>query len=103
MNKLSSLVAGLVLIAGAAPAFADEQQLEALHVARVAGMCGTIRQISLYQSSIQAPGVDQFLLQFVESESARFGIAVEAFLSNCRRVTAEFHQLVERLEQGDSG
>ena len=101
MRKLSSLVAGLILMSGLAPAIANENQIEALHVARVAGMCGTIRQISLFQNSIQMPGADEFILRFVETESARFGIALEEFLSNCQRISAEFRDMLDKLENVD--
>lgn len=103
MYKPASLAAGLILMTCTAPAIANEDQLEALHVARVAGMCGTIRQMSLYQNSVQAPGVDRFILQFVESESARFGIETELFLANCQRITAEFREMLEKLEENESG
>ena len=64
-------------------------------MAKGAGMCGTIGQISRFQDSTKMPGGHEFVIRFFNTEAARLGISFKQFLVNCVDYEKKYAQFVE--------
>ncbi|WP_316423345.1 hypothetical protein [Escherichia coli] len=58
---------------------------ELMITSKVAGMCGTIKQMATFQESTKMPGGDEFLQRFLTTEQARLGMNPQEFLEACQK------------------
>ena len=56
-----------------------------LGTAKVAGMCGAIKQMAIFQESTNMPGGNEFLQRFLTTEQARLGMTPQQFLEACQK------------------
>lgn len=56
-----------------------------LVTAKVAGMCGTFKQMFAFQEATKMPGGDEFLQRFLTTEQARLGMNPQEFLEACQK------------------
>ena len=70
-----SLLAALLMFSAQAHAQnTDAQAIKVMLVnAKVAGMCGTLKQLSAFQQATQMPGGNDFIVRFFNTEAARLG------------------------------
>ena len=68
--------------------------------AKLAGMCGTIRQMTAFQGTTQMPGGNDFLVRFIKTEAARLGMGLQDFLSQCVTISQQ-HAEYMRLLSGE--
>jgi len=55
--------------------------------AKLAGMCGTLKQMSAFQEATQMPGGNDFLVRFIKTEAARLGMEMPTLLKECVNIT----------------
>ncbi|ECE6903280.1 hypothetical protein DUB92_23395 [Salmonella enterica subsp. diarizonae] len=58
-----------------------------LVTAKVAGMCGTFKQMFAFQEETQMPGGDEFMNRFLATELARLNMSSETFIKQCQDAT----------------
>lgn len=68
-------------------------------VSKVAGMCGTFRQMSIFQESTKMPGGDEFFVRFLHTEMARLGWTEETFYKNCEMSASTYEMYMNEFEQ----
>ena len=90
-----------ILFASSSHGSGNKEILEALQIAKVAGMCGALKQITSFQETTQMPGGNEFILRFFQTESARLGMELQDFLKSCIDSTDEYIKLVEELHGGN--
>lgn len=52
---------------------------------KMAGMCGAIKQMAIFQESTNMPGGNEFLQRFLTTEQARLGMNPQEFLEACQK------------------
>lgn len=68
-------------------------------VSKVAGMCGTLRQMAIFQESTKMPGGDEFVVRFLHTEMARLGWTEETFFKNCEGSASTYDLYMNGFEQ----
>jgi hypothetical protein len=66
---------------------------EALIETKVAGMCGTLKQLTAFQEATKMKGGDDFILRFFNTESARLGQTLEEFLLRCQYAAKNYAEI----------
>jgi hypothetical protein len=78
----------------------DEQSTLALLItAKFSGGCGILSQMATFQESTKMEGGDDFLMRFLNTESARLGMSVAQYLEQCRK-SGEIYQSYYDALQG---
>jgi len=98
MNKLIvALIAGLIF---ASNTIANENDgvIDMLIAAKATGMCGTFKQISIFQESTQMPGSDEFVVRFLNTEAARLGKTLPQFPDECQAEVKIYVDMMDMLE-----
>ena len=72
--------------------------IEMLIAAKATGMCGTFKQMSIFQESTQMPGGDEFVVRFLNTEAARLGKTLPQFLDECQAAVRKYVELMDVLE-----
>jgi len=54
--------------------------------AKATGMCGVFGQMARFQESTKMPGGDEFIIRFLNTESARLGHTTLSFMKECPKV-----------------
>lgn len=67
--------------------------------AKMAGVCGTIKQMALFQESTKMAGGDEFLARYINTEMARLNLTSETFLKLCKQSVQTYEQTVNTMEQ----
>ncbi|BDY50143.1 hypothetical protein APX80_11545 [Escherichia coli] len=61
-------------------------EIQGLMIAsKMAGMCGAIKQMAIFQESTNMPGGNEFLQRFLTTEQARLGMTPQQFLEACQK------------------
>jgi len=94
------LIAGLIFASGAS-ANENDGVIEMLIAAKATGMCGTFKQMSIFQESTQMPGGDEFIARFLNTEAARLGMTLPEFLEKCQVATSKYVELINMLQTQD--
>jgi hypothetical protein len=63
--------------------------------AKIAGMCGAIKQMAAFQEATQMPGGNDFLVRFINTEAARLGKDLRAFMQDCVGITKRHGQYMK--------
>ncbi len=66
--------------------------------AKVAGMCGTFKQMAAFQEATQMPGGNDFLVRFMSTEAARLGKDLRTFMQDCVDITKTHGEFMRMLE-----
>lgn len=88
----------------------DNVAYPAVHDAMVlnkwAGACGMLDSLFAFQAVARTPGAGEFLLRFLDSESARLGLTRSSFLETCKGAGehyAEMEKMATAKPQRPSG
>ncbi|EEP1426374.1 hypothetical protein HAZ10_004473 [Salmonella enterica] len=69
-----------------------------LVTAKVAGMCGTFKQMFAFQETTQMPGGDEFIERFLNTEISRLGMSLQEFMKLCTESIESYNKL-KRLSE----
>ena len=98
MNKIIvTLSLGLIFATGTI-ANENDGVIDMLIAAKATGMCGTFKQMSIFQESTKMPGGDEFLVRFLNTEAARLGKTLPQFLAECQAAVENYVALIDILE-----
>lgn len=64
-----------------------------LTTAKIAGMCGTLKQMFAFQEATQMPGGDEFIERFLNTEMSRLGMSLKEFMSTCNSAINSYNKL----------
>ena len=73
----------------------NEELIDLLTITKVAGMCGTFKQMATFQESTKMPGGDEFILRFMNTEAARLGKTLPQFLNECKSAVDIYTKTME--------
>lgn len=76
----------------------NEAMLTLLAQAKMAGICGTYKQMALFQESTKMVGGDQFLNRYINTEVARLNITHATLLKMCENAVQTYDTTVKALE-----
>nr|DAL97154.1 MAG TPA: hypothetical protein [Caudoviricetes sp.] len=69
-----------------------------LVTAKVAGMCGTFKQMFAFQEATQMPGGDEFIERFLNTEISRLGMSLQEFMKLCTDSIESYNKLKRMSE-----
>ena len=77
----------------------DAQAIKVMLVdAKVAGMCGTLKQLSAFQQVTQMPGGNDFIVRFFNTEAARLGKNLETMFSQCQNAAKTYAETMKLFQ-----
>lgn len=102
LKSCAMLVSVVLLVSLHVPAHAQTGDAELIRViavnAKLAGMCGAIKQMAAFQEATQMPGGNDFLVRFINTEAARLGKDLQAFMQDCVQISKQHGQFMRSLE-----
>lgn len=72
---------------------------DVLVMSKMAGVCGVMKQMAVFQTSTMMPGGDAFIERFWSAEFARLGKSKETFLEECVRSSEFYAEMWNASEQ----
>jgi len=72
-----------------------------LAAAKFSGGCGIIRQMFQFQESTQMPGGEDFIMRFLNTETARLGFSKEEYFEMCKKSNIMYDGMVELDSQSE--
>jgi len=77
----------------------DASPQDLMIVSKIAGMCGTFRQMTVFQESTKMTGGDEFIVRFIHTEIARLGWTEKKFFKNCEMAASTYDLYMNGFEQ----
>lgn len=66
-------------------------------VAKATGMCGAVSQMINFQQTTKMDGGDEFIMRFLNTEAARLGKTVEAYVGDCPSIVEKYNGYMKLL------
>jgi hypothetical protein len=66
-------------------------------VAKATGMCGVLSQLVRFQDTTKMKSGDDFIMRFLQTESARLGHTVDTFVGQCPDVIKKYKGYMDLL------
>ncbi len=67
-----------------------------LATAKLAGMCGALKQMAAFQEATKMEGGKEFYIRFVNTEAIRVGLTLPEFLQGCQQATRTYAELIKQ-------
>lgn len=77
----------------------SEASLTLLAQVKMAGICGTYKQMALFQESTKMAGGDEFLQRYINTEVARLNITHDTLLKMCENATQTYDTTLKAVEE----
>ena len=78
--------------------YENDTLVDLLIFAKATGMCGTIKQMVVFQEITKMPGGDEFIMRFLNTEMARLDKTLPQFLKECEFSISEYTNAMKSLE-----
>ena len=89
----------MILAASAKAQNDDKQAFKVMLVnAKIAGMCGTLKQLSAFQQATQMPGGNDFIVRFFNTEAARLGKNLQSLMGQCQNATKTHAEMMKLFQ-----
>jgi len=100
MRKI--LLLAIILSSSVSSVSAKESEVSGvMAAAKFSGGCGIFRQMFIFQESTQMPGGEDFIMRFLNTETARLGYSQEEYFEICKKSTEMYKEIV-KLDNQDS-
>ena len=97
MKKVVLAIIAQLMVFSATAEESNDAVIGLLVAAKATGVCGTYRQMALFQESTQMPGGDEFIVRFINTEVTRLGKTQEEFFNECRVAVDTYQSTMEVL------
>jgi len=97
MKKIVLVIIAHLMMFSAIAEESNDEVIGLLIAAKATGVCGTYRQMALFQESTRMPGGDEFIVRFINTEVARLGKTQEEFFNECRVAVDTYKSAMEVL------
>ena len=87
--------AAAILVGPTVLAQNDQSLPKVLATAKMAGACGILDQLVVFQGTTKLPGGDDFVARFWATEAARLGMSVKQMSDTCDRAVAGYDPIMK--------
>lgn len=99
MKRINIIIISLLLTPLSFADTGSDDLIDILVIAKSTGMCGTFKQLSAFQESTKMPGGDEFILRFLNTESARLGKTLPELLKQCQTSVKMYNDIMAGLKK----